>query len=213
VLAGVFAFEFGGLFDRGQADLRSFFDFHPWLYLCLIPALSMRLWAEERKSGTVELLLTLPISLPGAVVGKFLAAWTFAGIALALTFPVWLTINYLGGPDNGAILAGYLGSLLLAGGFLALGSAASASTRSQVVAFIVTVVLCLGFLLAGLSPVTGFLRAWAPGAVVDTVASFSFLTRFDDIAKGVIDLRDVVFFGALIGACLAVTAMVVSAKK
>jgi ABC-2 type transport system permease protein len=152
-LAGVFTFNLGAYFERGQADMVVFFNFHPWLYLFLIPAVSMRLWAEERKSGTIELLLTLPVSLSAAVVGKFLAAWAFAGLALALTFPLWLTTNYLGSPDNGVILAGYLGSLLMAGAFLAIGSCISASTKSQVIAFIISVVICLLFMLAGIREV------------------------------------------------------------
>src|SRR5690606_27349967 len=147
LLAGVFAFYLGGFYERGQADLAPFFTYHPWLYLFLIPALSMRLWAEERKSGSIELLMTLPVTVWQAVVGKFLAAWAFTTVALALTFPVWITVNYLGDPDNGVILAGYLGSLLMAGGFLAIGSCISAANRNQVVAFIITVVICFLFLL------------------------------------------------------------------
>ncbi len=153
ILAGVATFQLGGFFVRGQADLSPFFTFHPWLYLFLIPALSMRLWAEERRSGTIELLLTLPISPAGAVVGKYLAAWLFAGIALALTFPLWVTVNVLGDPDNGAIFTAYLGSLLMAGGFLAIGSAVSAATKSQVIAFVISVVLCFAMLLLGFSAV------------------------------------------------------------
>ena len=149
LLAGSFTFFLGGFYERGQADLSPFFSFHPWLYLFLVPALSMRLWAEERKSGSVELLMTLPVTLLQAVLGKFLAAWAFTGIALALTFPMWLSVNYLGDPDNGAILAAYLGSLLMAGAFLAIGACISATTRNQVVAFILTVVVCFGFLLSG----------------------------------------------------------------
>ena len=149
VLANAFTFYLGGFFERGQADLAPFFNFHPWLYLFLIPALAMRLWAEERKTGSIELLLTQPITLWEAVLGKFIAAWIFAALALALTFPIWITVNYLGTPDNGAILAGYVGSLLLAGGFLAIGSCMSALTRNQVIAFILGVVVCFVFLLAG----------------------------------------------------------------
>jgi ABC-2 type transport system permease protein len=213
VLTGVFTFELGRFFERGQADLRAFFGFHPWLYLCLIPAVAMRLWAEERRGGTLELLMTLPISRAGAVVGKFLAAWAFTGVALLLTAPVWITVNYLGEPDNGAIAAGYVGSLLMAGGFLAIGACVSAGTRSQVIAFVVSVVVCFGFLLAGYSPVTEFFRGWAPGWVVDTVASFSFLTRFEAISKGVIDARDLVFFGSLIGGCLVLNAALLETGK
>jgi gliding motility-associated transport system permease protein len=213
VLAGIFAFYLGGFYDRGQADLAPFFNFHPWLYLFLIPALSMRLWAEERKSGSIELLMTLPITLWQAVLGKFLAGWCFAGVALALTFPMWLTVNYLGNPDNGAILAGYVGSFLMAGGFLAIGSCLSAATRNQVIAFILTVVVCFAFLLAGFPLVLGFFSGWAPQAIVDAIASLSFLTHFAAIAKGVIDLRDLVFFGALIVVWLIANAIVLDMKK
>lgn len=213
LLTGVFTFQLGGFFERGQADLRPFFDFHPWLYLFLVPAVSMRLWAEERKQGTLELLMTLPIPLAAAVVGKFLAAWAFCGIALAMTFPMWITVNYLGRPDNGAIAAGYLGSFLMAGGFLAIGSLVSSLTRNQVIAFVGSVVICLGFLLAGFGPVTSAFTAWAPQAVIDAVASFSFFTRFESLSKGVIDARDLLFFGSLIAVCLFGTAVMVEAKK
>ena len=211
--AGLFSFQLGGFFERGNADLRPFFDFHPWLYLFLIPSVSMRLWAEERKQGTLELLLTLPIPLPAAVLGKFLAAWAFAGIALLLTFPMWITVNYLGKPDNGVIVAAYIGSFLMAGGFLAIGECISAITKNQVIAFVVTVVVCFAFLISGYTPVTAFLRGWAGQAVVDAVSSFSFLTRFESISKGVIDLRDLIFFGTLIGAFLVACGLIVDVKK
>jgi ABC-2 type transport system permease protein len=213
VLAGAMAFYFGSFYERGQADLASFFNYHPWLYLFLIPALSMRLWAEERKSGTIELLMTLPITLWQAVIGKFLAAWAFAGLALALTFPIWISVNYLGEPDNGAILAGYIGSFLMAGGFLAIGSCISAATRNQVIAFIFTVVICFGFLLSGISMVLGLFDGWAPQPIIDAVASLSFLTHFSSIAKGVIDVRDLLYFGTLIGAWLIANAIVLEMKK
>jgi len=215
LLTGIFTFsdQLGGFYGRGQADLRSFFNFHPWLYLFLIPAISMRLWAEERKQGTLELLMTLPIPLSAAVVGKFLAAWAFAGIALLLTFPLWITVNYLGKPDNGVIAASYLGSFLMAGGYLAIGSCISAVTRNQVIAFVITVVICFAFLLSGFSPVMDTLSGWAPRWIVDAVASFSFLTRFESISKGVIDLRDLIYFATLIGVFLFSTAVVVDLKK
>ena len=212
-LAGVFTFNLGAYFERGQADMVVFFNFHPWLYLFLIPAVSMRLWAEERKSGTIELLLTLPISLSAAVVGKFLAAWAFAGIALALTFPLWITTNYLGSPDNGVILAGYLGSLLMAGAFLAIGSCISASTKSQVIAFIISVVICLLFMLAGIREVQGFLADWLPVQAVQVLGGFSFLTRVQAIRRGVLDARDVLFFASIIGVFVAATGIVVNMKK
>ncbi len=213
VLAGAFTFQLGGFFERGQADLRSFFDFHPWLYLFLLPALAMRLWAEERRTGTLELLFTLPIAPAGAVLGKFLAAWAFAALVLGLTFPMWWTVNFLGEPDNGAIFAGYVGSLLLAGAFLAIGSWMSALSKSQVVAFILTVVVCLTLLLAGLSPVVDFLKGWMPGGLVDAITGLSFMTRFENISKGVIDLRDVLYFGSVMLVALIATTWTLEAKK
>lgn len=213
VLANAFTFYLGGFYERGQADLAPFFNFHPWLYLFLIPAISMRLWAEERKSGSIELLMTLPVTLWEAVLGKFLAAWAFAGLALALTFPLWITVNYLGDPDNGAILAAYLGSLLLAGGFLAIGSCMSALTRNQVIAFILGVVTCFAFLLAGFPLVLDIVRGWAPQLLIDAVASLSFLAHFESIAKGVVDLRDILYFAMLIGFFLLATAIALDLRK
>jgi ABC-2 type transport system permease protein len=213
LLAGVFAFYLGGFYERGQADLAPFFNYHPWLYLFLIPALSMRLWAEERKSGTIELLATLPVTIWQAVLGKYLAAWCFAGVALALTFPMWITVNYLGDPDNGAIFAAYIGSFLMAGGLLAIGACLSAATRNQVIAFIFTVVICFGFLLSGFPLVLNLFESWAPRAVVDAIASLSFLTHFGSISKGVIDLRDLLYFGTLIAAWLAANIIVLEMKK
>ncbi|HUH92868.1 MAG TPA: ABC transporter permease subunit, partial [Casimicrobiaceae bacterium] len=213
VLAGTFTFYLGGFYERDQADLAPFFGFHPWLYLFLVPAVSMRLWAEERKSGTIEMLLTLPLTMWQAVVGKFLAAWTFIGLALALTFPVWITVNYLGSPDNGVIAAGYVGSFLMAGAFLAIGSCLSACTRSQVVAFILSAVVCFVLLLAGYPLVLGFFSGWAPQAVVDAVSGLSFLTHFASISRGVIDLRDLVYFLLTIAFFLYASAVVIDLKK
>lgn len=212
-LTGIFTFYVGNFFERGEADLVPFFDFHPWLYLFLIPAIAMRLWAEERKSGTVELLLTLPVPLWAAITGKFLAAWGFTAIALALTFPMWITVNYLGEPDNGVILAGYVGSLLMAGAYLAIGSCLSAATRNQVVAFVLTVVVCFLFTVSGAPMVLDAFSGWAPQAIVDTVASFSFLTHFNGIVAGVIEAKDIVFFATLIVAALAANAIVIDMKK
>jgi ABC-2 type transport system permease protein len=212
-LAGLFTFFLGGFYERGQADLAPFFNYHPWLYLFLMPALSMRLWAEERKSGTIELLMTLPITPWQAVIGKYLAAWAVAGLALVLTFPVWITVNYLGDPDNGAILAGYIGSFLVAGGLLAIGACFSAATRNQVIAFIVTVVACFAFLLSGFALVLNAFQGWAPQPVIDAVASLSFLTHFGSIAKGVIDIRDLLYFATVIAVWLIATAIVLDLKK
>jgi ABC-2 type transport system permease protein len=213
VLTSTFTFYLGGFYERSQADLAPFFNFHPWLYLFLVPALSMRLWAEERKSGSIELLMTLPVELWQAVTGKFLAAWAFTGLALVLTFPIWITVNYLGDPDNGAVIAAYIGSLLMAGGFLAVGSCISAATKNQVIAFILAVVACFLLLLAGFPLVLDVFSAWAPQTLVDTVASLSFLTHFASISKGVIDLRDLVYFGLLIGVMLYANAIVLQLKK
>jgi ABC-2 type transport system permease protein len=213
VMSGVFTFYIGAFYERGIADLDPFFQFHPWLYLFLVPAIGMRLWAEERRSGTIELLLTLPITTWQAVVGKFLAAWLFVGLALCLTFSIWLTVNYLGEPDNGASLAGYIGSWMMAGGFLAIASCMSALTRNQVVAFILSVVVCFGFLLSGLPMVMSLFSGWAPQALLDTIANFSFLAHFASISKGVIDLRDLVYFGLVISLWLLATTIVLEMKK
>jgi ABC-2 type transport system permease protein len=213
MLTSAFTFYLGGFYERSQADLAPFFNFHPWLYLFLVPALSMRLWAEERKSGSIELLMTLPVELWHAVVGKFLAAWAFTGLALALTFPIWITVNYLGAPDNGAIVAAYIGSFLMAGGFLAVGSCISAATKNQVIAFILAVVACFLLLLAGFPLVLDVFSAWAPQMLVDAIASLSFLTHFSNISKGVIDLRDLVYFALLISVMLYANAIVLHLKK
>jgi ABC-2 type transport system permease protein len=213
LLASAFTFYLGGFYERGQADLAPFFNFHPWLYLFLIPAISMRLWAEERKSGSVELLLTQPVTLWQAVVGKFVAAWAFTALALALTFPIWITVNYLGSPDNGVILAAYIGSLLMAGAFLAIGSCMSALTRNQVVAFILAVVVCFAFLLAGFPLVLDAFRGWAPQLLVDAVASLSFLTHFEAISKGVLDVRDLLYFALTMAFFLIATAIILDVRK
>lgn len=212
-LSGVFTFYIGSFFERGQADLRSFFQFHPWLYLFLIPALAMRLWAEERRSGTLELLLTLPVTMTQAVLGKFLAAWAFSAIALSLTIPLWITTNYLGDPDNGVIVASYVGSVLMAGAFLSIGACMSALTRNQVIAFVVTAVVCLGFVMSGYPLVLEFVSAWAPDFVVNAVSSFSFLSHFSAVSKGVIELRDLIFFISLMAYWLFANAGVIELKK
>ncbi len=213
LLTAIFTFQIGGFLERGQADLQAFFRWHPWIYLVLIPAISMRLWAEERNSGSIELLMTLPIELWQAVAGKFLAAWAFAGIALALTFPIWVTVNYLGSPDNGVIVAAYFGSWLMAGGFLAIGMCLSAATRNQVIAFITAALVGFLFLLAGFPLVLDLVRGVLPEQIVEGIASLSFLTHFEAISKGVIDLRDVVYFVALAAFWLMATALVLDMKK
>ncbi len=211
--AGAVPFYFGGFMDRRQADLTPFFGFHTYLFLVLIPAVGMRLWAEERRVGTIELLMTLPITVWQAVGGKFLAAWAFTGLTLALTFPIWITVNYLGDPDNGVIVASYLGSFLMAGALLAVTSCISALTKSQVIAFVVSVVA--GFLLiaTSLELVQGLFRSWAPQYVLDLVSSFSLSTHFNAIADGVLDLRAVVFLLSLIVLFLFVNRQIVEMKK
>lgn len=213
LLAGAFTFFLGDFFETGQADLQVFFRFHPWLYLLLVPAVAMALWAEERKSGTLELLLTQPVTLWQAVLGKYFAAWAIIALALSLTFPIWITVNWLGDPDNGVVLASYLGSLLMAGAFLAVGSCISAATRSQVIAFILTVLVCLLFLLAGFPLALDPLRAIAPQSVVDAVSGLSFLTHFQAITRGVLDARDVFYFLLAIAAWLCATVLVIEIKK
>lgn len=212
-LSGIFTFYLGGFFERGQADLEPFFTFHPWLYLFLIPAIAMRLWAEERKSGTIELLLTLPVTMTEAVLGKFLATWIFTAIALALTFPVWVTVNVLGDPDNGVILASYLGSLLMAGAYLAIGSCVSALSKNQVIAFVISAVICLLLVLSGFPIVLDFFSGWAPDVLVEVISSFSFLTHFSAISRGVIDVRDLIYFVSLIGLFLFANAILIELKK
>jgi len=208
LLTGFLTFTAGAFFERGEASLAAFFAFHPWVYLMLVPAVGMRLWAEERRAGTLELLLTLPVTAWQAILGKFLASWAFLGIALALTFPVVVTVNVLGEPDNGQVFAGYLWSFFLAGAYLAVTCLTSAMTRNQVVAFILAVVVCLFLLLAGFSPVTDLLARWASPALVDVVAAFSVVTHFDGFQKGVIDGRDALFFLSVIGFSLFATGVV-----
>jgi ABC-2 type transport system permease protein len=213
VMAGMLTFFVGNFFERGQADLQPFFTFHPWLYVVLIPALSMRLWAEERRSGTIELFLTLPIRMTEAVIGKFLAAWCFAGIALALTFPFWVTVNFLGQPDNGVILASYIGSWLMAGAMLAVGACVSAMTKNQVIAFVVTAALVFVFTAAGSPVVLGAFQGWAPEWLIRGVAEASFIGHFGAIMRGVIDARDVVYFLSVIIAFLGANAILIDLEK
>ena len=206
-------FYFGQFYERGQAHLVSFFSFHPWLYLFLIPAISMRLWAEERKSGSLELLMTLPVTAAQATIAKFLAAWIFTASALLLTFPIWITVNYLGNPDNGVIVTAYLGSWLMAGGFLAIGACISATTKNQVIAFILSIAVCFLFLLSSFPLVLNAFQAWLPQFLVDTIASLSFYHHFLAMQKGVVDLHDVIFFILIIGFWLTANVLVLEIKK
>lgn len=194
VMSGVFTFMFGGFYEREQADLLSFFNFHPWLYLFLVPAIAMRTWSEERKSGSIELIMTLPVNTMQIMLGKFMAAWLVLALCLLLTFPLWITVNYLGDPDNGIIFAAYMGSWLMSGAFLAVGMCMSASTKNQVIAFILAIVVCFLFVLAGSPVVIELFQNWAPNIVIDTIAALSFLTNFQNMAKGVIALNDVLFY-------------------
>jgi ABC-2 type transport system permease protein len=214
LLAGFFTFMAGGFFERNQANLVSFFLWHPWLYLFLVPAVGMRLWSEERRMGTMELLLTMPITAWQAIVGKFLASWAFLALALACTFPVVMTVNYLGNPDNGVIFAAYVGSLMLAGAYLAISCMTSALTRNQVISFILSVVVCLFLILAGWPPVTRLLDQITENPrLVEMVAAFSVMTHFDGFQRGVIDTRDLVFFLAVMAFCLFTTSVIIRGHR
>ncbi len=210
LLCGFFTFMLGGFFERKEASLAAFFLWHPWLYLFLVPAVGMRLWSEERRLGTMELLLTMPVTGFQAIVGKFLASWLFLALALLLTFPIVLTVNYLGNADNGVIFCGYVGSFLLAGAYLAVGCVTSAMTRNQVISFIVSVVVCLFLILAGWPPVTNLFMSWdAPAWLVNTISGFSVIPHFDGFQRGVLDSRDIIFFGSIIGFALFATGVVI----
>ena len=213
LLAGFFTFTIGNFFERGEASLVSFFTWHPWLYLFLVPAVGMRLWSEERRLGTMELLLTMPVTTWQAIVGKFLASWLFLALALALTFPVVVTVNYMGDPDNGIILSGYVGSLLLSGTYLAVSCMTSAMTRNQVISFIVSVVICLFLILAGYTPVTDLLTRWASPAVVSVIAGFSVMTHFEGFQRGVLDSRDMIFFASVMGFALFTTGVIIRNQR
>jgi len=213
LLTGFFTFTIGNFFERGEASLVSFFTWHPWLYLFLVPAAGMRLWSEERRLGTMELLLTMPVTNWQAIVGKFLASWLFLALALALTFPVVITVNYFGAPDNGVIFAGYVGSLMLAGSYLAVSCMTSAMTRNQVISFILSVMICLFLILAGYTPVTDLLSRFASPVVVDVVAAFSVMTHFEGFQRGVLDTRDVAFFASVIGFMLFVTGVIIRNQR
>jgi ABC-2 type transport system permease protein len=213
LLAGFFTFTFGAFFERGEASLVSFFSWHPWLYLFLVPAVGMRLWAEERRLGTMELLMTMPIAPWQAIVGKFLASWIFIGIALLLTFPVIITVNWLGNPDNGVIIAGYIGSLFMAGAYLAIASMTSALSRNQVVSFVLAVMICLALIMVGFNPVTTLMARWASPAFIEAIAAFSVMTHFDGVVKGVLDFKDVVYFASVIGFGLFTTGVIIRSQR
>jgi ABC-2 type transport system permease protein len=212
-LTGAFAFYVGGFFERGQADLSTFFIYHPWLYLILVPAIGMRLWAEERKSGTIELLMTQPVSPWEAILGKFFAAWAFIGLALILTFPMWATVNMLGRPDNGVIFASYLGSFLMAGAYLAVASCISALTKNQVIAFVVAATVCFLLVMSGLELVQNLFRAWAPASLISAISSLSFLAHFENITKGILDLPAIVFYVSLIVFALFANKIIIDLRK
>lgn len=209
LLAGFFTFTFGGFFERGEASLAAFFNWLPWLFLFLVPAVGMRLWSEEQRLGTMELLLTMPITTWQAILGKYLASWLFLGIALACTFPVLITVNVLGDPDNGVIAAGYVGAMLLAGTYLAIASMTSALTRNQVVSFIIAVVLCLLLVLVGFAPVTDLLARWLGPAAIEAIATFSVVTHYDGFQKGVLDSRDLLYFLSVIFFALFATGVII----
>ena len=213
LLTGFFTFTVGNFFERGEASLVSFFTWHPWLYLFLVPAVGMRLWSEERRLGTLELLLTMPLTPWQAIVGKFLASWLFLGLALALTFPVVITVNWLGDPDNGVIAAGYVGSFLLAGAYLAISCMTSAMTRNQVISFILSVMICLFLILAGYTPVTDLLTRFANPFVTQVIAAFSVMTHFEGFQRGVLDTRDVIFFASVMGFALFTTGVIIRNQR
>lgn len=212
-LNGIFTFSLGGFYEGREASLNAFFTWHPWLYLFLIPAVSMRLWSEERRSGTIELLLTLPVTLAQAVVGKFLAAWAFVGVGLALTLPMVVTVNYLGEPDMGTIVAGYLGSLLMAGAYLAVGCCVSAANKSQVLSFVISVLVCFLFMFSSFPVVIDWFVGWAPQWVVDAVSGASFSSHYTSIQRGVIEFADLAFFFTLMAGFLFAAGAVLDAKK
>ncbi len=212
-LSGLLTFYAGDFFGRGQADLQSFFLFHPWLYVFLIPAVSMRMWAEERRSGTIEMLMTLPVSTGELVLGKFFAAWAFVGIALLLTLPMWLTVNYLGDPDNGVIFMSYLASFLIAGTFLSVGSCVSACTKSQIIAFAAAMMACLLLTFLGSDALINLFSDVATEKVMKLFQSFGFLIHFLSLTRGVLDMRDLLFFISFSGVFLFATVIVLDHKK
>jgi ABC-2 type transport system permease protein len=212
-LTGFLTFSASQFYERQAADLQPFFFWHPWVYLLLVPAATMGMWAEERRRGSIELLLTMPITLMQAIVGKFLAAWLFIVIALALTFPIVVTTMYLGKPDMGVVTCGYIGSALLAGACVSIGMFTSSLTRSQVISFVLAMVLCLLLIIAGWPPVTGIFVKWAPNWLVEGVAAFSLMPHFESMQRGVLDARDVVYYASLIVFMTAATQVLLDNRK
>jgi len=210
---GLFTFQVGGFFETRRADLTPFFAFHPWIFMVFLPAVSMRLWAEETRSGAIELLLTLPAPTWSLVVGKFLAAWTVAAVALALTFPLWITVNVLGAPDNAAIFTAYLASLLMAGAYLAIGTVMSALTPAQVIAFVLSVLIAFLLTALGLPMVQDFFSGLTGGGFAEAVSRFSILHHFDAAQRGVVEFRSIFYFGSLIALCLGFTVLAVNARR
>lgn len=210
---GLFTFQVGGFFESRRADLTAFFSFHPWIFMVFLPAVAMRLWSEETRSGALELLMTLPAPTWSLVLGKFLAAWTIAGVALLLTIPLWITVNVLGSPDNAAIFTAYLSSLLMAGAYIAIGSAMSALTPAQVVAFVLAVLISFLLTALGLPLVLDFFSDAIGGASAAAVARFSILHHFDAAQRGVVEFRSIFYFATLIALCLGFTALAVDARR
>jgi ABC-2 type transport system permease protein len=213
VLCGFFTFYVSHFYEQEQADLRAFFEWHPWIFLFLVPAVGMRLWADERRTGTIELILTLPVTLSEVIVGKFIAAWLFIGLGLFLTFPLVLTVSYLGDPDLGAVFCAYVGSFLLAGAYLSVGSMTSSMTRNQVISFILSVIICLFLVLAGWPPVIEILSGWSPQWLINVISGFSFMPHFQSMERGVLDLRDIIYYISVIFFMLFSNGVVLQNRK
>jgi ABC-2 type transport system permease protein len=213
VLCGFFTFYVSHFYEQEQADLRAFFEWHPWIFLFLVPAVGMRLWADERRTGTIELILTLPVTLPEVIVGKFIAAWLFIGLGLFLTFPLVLTVSYLGDPDLGAVFCAYVGSFLLAGAYLSVGSMTSSMTRNQVISFILSVIICLFLVLAGWPPVVEILSGWSPQWLINVISGFSFMPHFQSMERGVLDIRDIIYYISVIFFMLFSNGVVLQNRK
>ncbi len=213
VLMGFLTFNVTNFYERQLADLQPFFLWFPWVFLLLIPASCMGLWADERRSGTIELLLTMPITMTEAILGKFLAAWAFIAIGVAMTFPIIITTCFLGSPDIGVIITGYIGTVLMAGAYVSVGMLTSSMTRSQVIGFVLALVVCLFLIIAGWPPITNFLVSWAPAWLIETVAAFSFMPHYESMQRGVLDLIDVTYYISVMVFFLTATHVVVDSRK